>query len=193
MVFRLATGLLGVGTCMLLLGCGGPTDTSHSTSESPTPVDDHAAAHDHATLGPHGGHVIVLGEEEYHAELTHDEASHTVAVYLLDSTAKEAVSGGPSEVTLQVFKDGEFADHVLKSSDEEGMFAVVDEALCDFLLHSEEVKGRIHAEIAGKQFVGMVEVTAHDHAGHDHESEESEHAHGAEDADHDHDGDEHKH
>jgi hypothetical protein len=208
MVFRLATGLLGVGTCMLLLGCGGgPSDTSHSTSESPAPVDNHAAAHNHAALGPHGGHVIMLGEEEYHAELTHDEASHTVAVYLLDSAAKETLPNGPAEITLQVFKGGDFADHILKSSDEAGMFAVSDEALCDFLLHEAEVKGRIRAEIDGKQYVGVVEHTAHAHEGHDHGSEESGHDHdghghdsegaghdhGPEDAGHDHDGDGHKH
>ena len=198
MVFRFATGLLGVGSCMLFLGCGaGPSDTSHSTSESAA-HDEHAEAHDHSALGPNGGHLIVLGEEEYHAELTHDEASHTVAVYLLDAAAKEALPSGPAEITLQVFEDGDFADHVLKSSDEDGRFTVVDEALCDLLLHAAEVKGRIHAEIGGKEYVGVVEHAAHDHTGHDHDAEGSDdahggHDHGAEGSGDGHDEHDHKH
>jgi hypothetical protein len=159
---------------MLLLGCGtGPAETSR-TSES---AQDHATEHDHAAEGPHGGHLIVLGEEEYHAELTHDEASQTVAIYLLDAAAKEALSSGPAEITLQIFKDGDFTDYALKASGDDGMFVVVDEPLCAFLLHTEEVKGRIRATIAGKEYVGIIEHAAHDHAGHDEEL-------GREDTDH---------
>jgi len=182
----LATGLLGLGVCALVLACGGcSSDTSTSVSKSDASVHNHEEGHDHDASGPHGGHLIVLGEEEYHAELTHDEASHTVAIYLLDAAAKEVVPSGPSEIILQVFKDGEFADHVMKPSDEEGMFSVVDEPLCDFLLHSAEVKGRIRAEIGGKSYVGILEHAAHAHAGHE------GHDHGTEESGHDHEGHDH--
>jgi len=181
MPFRFLIGLVGLGACMLLLGCGaGPADTTVSND---TPSDA-AHDHDHTALGPHGGHLIVLGEEEYHAELTHDEASHTVAVYLLDGAAKEVVSSGPAEITLQIFEDGEFADHALKASGDDGMFAVVDEPLCDLLLHAEEVKGRVHAAIAGKEYVGIIELDAHDHEGDDHDAEDSGHDHEGDDHDH---------
>lgn len=172
MKFRFFAALLGLSSCMLLLGCGaGATDTS-STSDA---VHDHATEHSHATEGPHGGHLIVLGEEEYHAELTHDEATHMVAVYLLDATAKETLSSGPAEITLQIFKDGDFVDYVLKASEDAGGFAVVDEPLCDFLLHAESVKGRVQAAIAGKQYVGIIELAGHDE--HDHDTEGSGHDH----------------
>ena len=176
---RLFAGLLGIGTSALLLGCGTePADTGSSQSESAE------AAHDHSAPGPHGGDMIVLGEEEYHAELTHDEATHTVAVYLLDSTGKEPVSSEQGSITLQVFKDGDFVDYALKATGDDGAFSTTDEQLCDLLLHSEEVKGRLHATIAGKEYVGTIELAAHDHAEHDQGTEHTEHD------DHDHEGQE---
>jgi hypothetical protein len=116
---------------------------------------DHEGAHDHDALGPHGGHVVVLGEEEYHAELTHDEVSHNVAVYLLDGEVKEPVSSGPAEVVLQVFQDGDFVDYTLAASGEPGGYSLASEALCDLLAHSDAMKGRIRAQIGGKEYVGI--------------------------------------
>ena len=183
---RWFAGLLGIGTSALLLGCGtGPADTGSSQSE---PAE---AAHDHSAQGPHGGDVIVLGEEEYHAELTHDEATHTVAVYLLDSTGKEPVSSEQGSITLQVFKDGDFVDYALKATGDDGAFSATDEQLCDLLLHAEEVKGRLHATIAGKEYVGTIEHAAHDHGDDDHadddhgteHTEDDGHDHGTQEAD----------
>ncbi len=183
-------GLLGLGTCALLLGCGAkPADSGGDQGGATPAAHDHAAdhGHDHAAEGPHGGHVIVLGEEEYRAELTHDEATHTVAVYLLDSSVKEPVASDQEAITLQIFEGGDFVDHALKPTDENGAFSTTDEKLCDLLLHSEEFKARLHATIAGKEYVGTVELTAHahahaghDHAAHDHgtgQADEAEHSH----------------
>jgi hypothetical protein len=179
---RWFAGFLGMGTCALLLGCGaGPADTDGSQSGSAEAAHDHATEHDHSAQGPHGGHVIVLGEEEYHAELTHDEATHTVTIYLLDSTGKKPVSSEQGSITVHVFKDGEFADYPLEATGDDGAFSTIDEQLCDLLLHAEEVKGRLHVTIAGKEYVGTIEHAAHDHDDHaDHD-----HDHGTEHAEHD--------
>ncbi len=190
-------GLLGLGTCALLLGCGAkPADSGGDQGGATPAAHDHAAdhGHDHAAEGPHGGHLIVLGEEEYHAELTHDEATHTVAVYLLDSSGKEPVSSEQEALTLQVFEGGDFVDYAIKATGDDGAFSTTDEKLCDLLLHAEVVKGRIHATIGGKEYVGTIEHAAHahdhagpaeheghDHADHDHETghaDEAEHSHG---------------
>src|SRR5262245_51501067 len=70
-------------------------------------ADDHGHDHEHGHEGPHGGHIVELGTENYHAELTHDDATHGVGVYVLDGAAKanapvavewvtiNAVAGGP--------------------------------------------------------------------------------------------------
>ena len=63
-----------------LAGCG----------SAPPPKEKPAAgAHDHPEEGPHHGHLIELGGGEYHAELTHDDATKTVAIYLLGKDAKK--------------------------------------------------------------------------------------------------------
>src|SRR6185436_6355616 len=51
-------------------GCNGSTPSAPGTSgDGHDHGHDHA--HDHAHAGPHGGQIIEIGEEEYHAEMTH--------------------------------------------------------------------------------------------------------------------------
>ena len=76
---------VAVSAALALAGCG--------TNSPPAPPavehkegDGHA--HAHPAHGPHDGHLIELGEEEYHAELTHDDATKSVTVYLLDKETK---------------------------------------------------------------------------------------------------------
>ena len=65
------------------------------------------AAHDgHATKGPHGGSLIELGEEEYHAEFVHDDKAGSVTVYILDSAAKASVPIEAAEVTINLKHEG---------------------------------------------------------------------------------------
>ena len=59
-----------------LAGCGGASsDKAASTSNAETsgPPATVEAGHAHPSEGPHGGSLIELGNEEYHAELVHDE------------------------------------------------------------------------------------------------------------------------
>ena len=73
---------------MMVSGCpdSAPTPPTPSGVTPPAVVghDDHG--HAHAESGPHGGHVIEIGDEQLHAEWTHDDGE--VVVFLLDSTAK---------------------------------------------------------------------------------------------------------
>ena len=41
-------------------------------------------AHHHPEHGPNGGHVVVLGDHAYHAELVFDPTTLNVSVYLLE-------------------------------------------------------------------------------------------------------------
>jgi hypothetical protein len=81
-----------------LTGCSG--NSSQSTNGGSEPE------HAHASAGPHGGSLIELGEEEYHAELVHDDASGIVTVYLLDSAAKTAVPIDATEVVINLKHEG---------------------------------------------------------------------------------------
>src|SRR5687768_5797458 len=61
--------------------------------------DDHG--HEHHHHGPHDGHMMVIGEEEYHAEWTHDD-SGKVTFYILDSEAKKDVPIEADAITIDV-------------------------------------------------------------------------------------------
>lgn len=130
----------------------------------------------HPTEGPHGGDLIELGDEEYHAELLHDEDTHTVTVHLLDGQGKEPVNVPAGEVTVQLFQDGKFVKYTLQAvpatgtSNRASQFKLVDAALCDTLCHGEEVRGRLQVTIGGKSYNGTIEHGSH--GTHDHGADE---------------------
>jgi hypothetical protein len=140
-----------------------------------------AAGHDHAHAeeGPHGGHVIELGSETHHAELTHDDESHRIGVYLLDESAKAAAPIEAESVIINVTEDGKLTPYVLPAApqpdDGDGKasyFELVSEPLCAVICgesKAESTRARISITIDGKPFVGIIETDphAHDH-NHDH-------------------------
>ena len=75
-----------------LLGCGPANNTPVKPGNNKT--EEHA--HDHATVGPHGGHLVELAEpgkeikEEYHVEWDHEE-NGIITVWILDGAAKKTV------------------------------------------------------------------------------------------------------
>lgn len=184
-----ASGILVVAALVALPGCGGsqppaektPTaESGHSEGDGHDHGDD--TAHAHPTEGPHGGHLIELGNEEYHAELLHDEGTQTVTVHLLDAAAKQPVAISQTEIALQLFQGGQFVKYALKAvrgpGDPQGAasrFEVVDAALCDALCHEDEARGRLQVTINGKPYTGTIEHTSHgdhDHEGRDHAGDE---------------------
>src|SRR5690242_18148959 len=90
---------------LLSLGCGGNPAPS-PVAKTDGPQDHHEEEHAHPDEGPHDGHLIELGQEEYHAELVHDDASSTVTLYVLDSTARSAVAIEEETVKLNLVVDG---------------------------------------------------------------------------------------
>jgi hypothetical protein len=165
----LMTTLALVGVALFTLGgCG----------KAPAPAGDGEAGHaehDHEAMGPHDGHIIELGTEDYHAELSHDEASHKVGIYLLGGDAKTAKPIPVTEVKIKVSADGAFSEYVLPAvpqAGEEGgssYFEVVSEPLCDVVCgesEAENTQARLSFDMDGKPFVGMIETAAHEH---DHE------------------------
>ena len=78
-----------VVTSFLIVGCDQSVPEVPSEVETAGEVDDHQG-HDHASEGPHGGHILGLGDEEYHLEWIHDD-SGKLTFYLLDADAKADV------------------------------------------------------------------------------------------------------
>lgn len=155
--------MLGLGCASFVLsGCDG-----NKAAKAPGPAAE-ADHHDHPSEGPHHGELIELGKEEYHAELVHDDATHTITVYLLDSAAKAAVpidakslvlnlvvAGKPQQFTLPARPDAK--DPAGQSS----CFTVTDQPLCE-ALDDKATTGRLNIEIKGKAFVGKIEPHEHE-------------------------------
>ena len=92
-------GLISILALFLVLGCQeSPSPPPSGPGEGQHPEDHHD--HDHGALGPHGGHVLVLGDEQYHAEWTHDDKSGEIAIYLLDADIKEDVATTAELITI---------------------------------------------------------------------------------------------
>jgi hypothetical protein len=155
------------------LGCTPPSAKTPANAPS---EEEHA----HASHGPHDGTIIELGDENYHAELVHDEATGKITVYVLDSAAKSAVPIEASNILVNVqqgeqgrqFKlmaEPDAGDSVGKSS----RFSST-EAELGAALDAEDAKAALVLEIAGVQYRGEI---AHDHD-EDHEYEHNdEHGH----------------
>jgi hypothetical protein len=168
-------------SCVFLLGLAGCGSNRAGTSA--TASHDHS----HAQAGPHDGHIIELGSPTHHAELTHDDESHTIGVYLLDGSAKELAPIEAESVTINVAVDGKNTPYVLPAAprpeDPAGKtsyFELVSEPLCAVVCgesESADTTARVSITIDGKPFVGIIETAPHDH-GHDHgHGHDHDHAH----------------
>src|SRR5262245_14287152 len=92
-------------------GCGPSTSPRAADGKAGEHNHDHGAeghdhAHDHAH-GPHEGHILELGNEEYHAEWAHADDG-TVTIWVHDAAAKNEVPIPAEEITIET-KIGEKA------------------------------------------------------------------------------------
>ncbi len=136
-------------------------------------TDDHDHAdHAHASEGPRHGILVELGNEEYHAEVVHDDATGTVTVYLLDSSAKKSVTTTATEATINL-KHGDTPEQFkLAAQPEEGnpagqtsRFTLIDQELVEH--HDDPAAGaKLNITVGDTTYTGA--IPAVDHAAHDH-------------------------
>ena len=159
----------------LIAGCGDATPPA-KTPPAKTVEHSKGDGHDHgdaghAEVGPHDGHLIELGKEEYHAELVHDEAAGKVTIYVLDSGAKKSVPIEAAELIINLKHDGKGEQFKLAAAPQEGdgegkssRFVSDDKELAEDLDH-EGTQARLVIEIGGKSFTGEIKHD-HDHGDH---------------------------
>jgi hypothetical protein len=158
-------------------------DAGHGEPGHVHDADGHEG-HDHAELGPHGGQLVELGEEAYHAEILHDDDTHTVSVYLLDGKAEKTVDISAPSITIDVKAGGDWQRYTLTAVDlgqggSSGSFCFesVDEDLCH-ALDEEDSQSVLSVDIEGQSFTGnLAHVHDHDHE-HDHADAAHEGHHG---------------
>jgi len=126
-------------------------------------------AHAHPTEGPHHGALIELGKEDYHAELVHDDATDTVTIYILDSSATKSVPITAKQLTLNMRAGRKPQQFVLaaqpKTGDADGsasVFAASGKQISQ-AIDTKGASGRLNVEIEGKIYVGNVGGNSHNH------------------------------
>lgn len=156
---------LSCGLVTLAVGCGGEGDKKTAVKGEHHAGDGHKAGeagHGHVEEGPHKGHLIELGKEEYHGEIVHDEAAHKITIYLLDGEAKKSIPITDKEVSINVVINGKPSQFKLPAAAQSGdpagqasKFELVDHALCE-ALDDPKTKGRFNVTIGGKAYAGDI-------------------------------------
>jgi len=173
--FVLGLSVLAIG----FAGCAQDTEETAAngpeTSGPPATVDTHEG-HDHAhpSEGPHHGDLVELGNEEYHAEVVHDEDKNVLEIYILDSSATKQVAIEATQLSINLTHDGRPEQFTLTAQadehDEAGKssrFVSFDVGLAEHL-DEEGADPRLVVDINGKSYRGEISHD-HDHEGHDHE------------------------
>lgn len=168
MFTKSAFAALGCTFAVVLGGCGPASRTAPPAVKS----SDHAV-HDHPTEGPHHGALVELGDEQYHAEVVHNEQAGEVSVYLLDAAATNAVPIDAAELTLNLTHDGQPQQFKLTAAPDAGdpasagsRFTSADADLLKELAHGH-AEGQLVVRIGSKQFRGLLPL-AEDDEHHDH-------------------------
>lgn len=132
-----------------------------------------AKEEEHPHEGPHKGTLVELGNEEYHAEIVHNDEMGMVTVFLLGSDAKSTVSTDAKDIAVNAKVNGKAVQIKIKAapqkSDKTGTasrFISKSKELME-LLDNHEVKPVLRVVIGKKTFNGKIE---HEHD-HEHEDE----------------------
>jgi hypothetical protein len=170
---RFSATCLVVLVTSLMAGCNSGALAPPDASDKHHAGDSHDQAGEHSHWGPHGGHLIELGaNEEFHAEILHDDDTHRVTVYILDGNAQHAVPISQPQLVINMVNGGNPRQFKLASAPPSAdvhatssCFETQDPELCQ-ALDDANAKGRVTVNINGKQFVGEIEGHSHDAHGH---------------------------
>ncbi|MEX1025248.1 MAG: hypothetical protein WD226_09240 [Planctomycetota bacterium] len=95
------SSLLALFLAASLVGCGDAHDHGHAHAHP----HDHATGQAHVHTAPHGGALVVLGDEAAHVEFVLDAASGELVAYVLDGEAERSLRLAASALTLTVAPD----------------------------------------------------------------------------------------
>ena len=153
-----------------LSGCTGAKPTTGGDTATSGDEHGHDHGHDEHEEGPHGGHLIELGDEQYHLEWSHDDETKALTFYVLDGDAKLEVPIKADAITVNVTVEGASKPFDVPAVRKEGEMSAAKFETKDpnlfALLEDENVKATAIVEIEGKPYEGALEHH-HDH-GHAH-------------------------
>lgn len=163
------TTLLSLGIISCGIGCPANNSEFKKTGDlkKAPPVHEHG----HGAKGPHGGGLIELGAEEYHAEIVVDHDAHAVRVYVLGKDAKTAEPIAATDLTVTpAGKEALKLKAAPQKTDGEGkssVFELIDDDVVHTLMDAKAIHGKLQVSIGGKPFTGEIDYhidgSAHDH------------------------------
>jgi len=111
---------VGATLCLaavLLTGCpaqtgngpSGPGKTAGGSAKQAgaKPKEQQAHHHHHAETGPHGGALVVIGDEAAHVEVTLDAQTGELIAYVYDDEVKKPLWIKQAELTMAITLEGE--------------------------------------------------------------------------------------
>ncbi len=154
-----------------LAGCDSSSTSPENSKPPGSDAHNHNHGHSHANEGPHGGHILGLGNEEYHLEWLHNE-SGKLTFYLLDAAAKEDVSTTAKSISIETVVKDETTTVAVNSTtpdaESHNRFEVIDPVLLQRLeLVGHGVTAKATVSIEDKEYTGEFEHHDHGH-GHSH-------------------------
>jgi len=159
----------------LFAGCSAQSDSRTFDDKDSAASAEGEHAHEH---GPNGGHILEVGEEQYHVEVVFDEAGRTLTAYILGPDAKTAVPIAAKEIDFDLEIADKEHEIPLAAKPLEGekdgkssRFVAEGKAIPDSIKKEADLNGHFHLDIGENHF--HVDLKHGEHAGHDH----AEHAH----------------
>ncbi|MFO1008000.1 MAG: hypothetical protein U0929_18725 [Planctomycetaceae bacterium] len=170
---------LGLALSLCVAGCNKEQSAARTFDENKDNVTNTAPPEAHHEHGPNGGHVLELGEEEYHAEVAMDQ-SRKLTVFLLDEHVKGAkpVENGSVQIVTKV--DGNDVTLELVAapleSEKDGKssrFELAADKVPGAVMDIEGLTGNLTLKVGDKTLTTSL-TEEHDHGhdhGHDHDHE----------------------
>ena len=163
----------------LFAGCSTQSDTRTFDDKDSAASAEGEHAHEH---GPNGGHILEVGEEQYHVEVVFDEAGRTLTAYILGPDAKTAfpIAGKEIDFDLEIGDKEHEIPLAAKPLDgeEEGKssrFVAEGKAIPDSIKKESDLNGHFHLDIGENHF--HVDLSHGEHDGHDHAEHDHDHDH----------------
>lgn len=116
---RPAAVLAALAAAVLFAGACGDDHAGHDHADHD---HDHDADHGHGEAGhvhkaPHGGTLVVLGEEFAHLELVLDAAAGQLTGYVVDGCAENSIRLAQPAIELRIGKDAAAFDVTLSATE----------------------------------------------------------------------------
>jgi hypothetical protein len=169
---------LAAGVAFGAVGCNGSSEYKTVPEvKKASPLPDH----EHGAKGPHGGGIVELGDEEYHAEIVVDHDSHALSLFVLGKDAKTAELVAAKDVSITPNgKEALTLKAAPQKGDAEGKtsrFELVDNKLVHDLLDAGFLHGELRITIGDKPYLGHIDYhldgSAHDEHEHDDKKDEA--------------------